>query len=112
MTNTSIGKSNILLYTSREKKLSKDEKLEKYMVNTGGGLYSCINDLIKFAKYIPKLVDICELTKLYFYSHNNDNVHSISHSGGIYGGTSNFDVDYTNLWKIKEIYIKLNTIKG
>ena len=75
------------------------------MVNAGGGLYSCTNDMINFAKNIPKVLGYQLFKKTYgFYEPN-----TFSHGGFIYGGNANFKVEYTNEFKIKNILIEFNT---
>jgi len=108
MTNTNIGEPNTTMYhnnISIDESKIKGNKLEKYMVNAGGGLYSTINDLIRFAKNIPKILNPSQIKRCYGYHEKN----IISHTGGICGGLSNFKVEYTNKWKIKNILIELET---
>ena len=108
MFNTDIGEPNITIYNNKisigDSKI-KEEKMEKYMVNAGGGLYSCISDMVNFAKYIPKILTPLQIKRCYSYSERN----TIDHDGGIYGGRSFFKVEYTDKWKIKKIIIELET---
>jgi hypothetical protein len=108
MTNTDIGEPNTTMYNNNasiENSKIKEDKMEKYMVNAGGGLYSSINDMINFAKYIPKILTPSQIKRCYGYYEKN----IISHGGSIYGGKANFKVEYTNKWYIKSILIELET---
>ena len=84
----------------------KEQQMEKYMVNAGGGLYSCIADMVNFAIHIPKILTPEQIKKCYgFYPETN----VITHGGFIYGGKANFKVEYTGKWKVKNISIELET---
>jgi hypothetical protein len=69
MTNTDIGEPNTTMYNNNasiENSKIKEDKMEKYMVNAGGGLYSSINDMINFAKYIPKILTPSQIKRCYW----------------------------------------------
>jgi CubicO group peptidase (beta-lactamase class C family) len=108
MYNTNIGEPNISLYNNyvlMNKSKIKEEQMEKYMVNAGGGLYSCVADMFNFAKNILKILTPLQIKRCYgFYEKN-----TIKHGGYIYGGKAKFKVEYTNKWKIKNIVIELET---
>jgi CubicO group peptidase (beta-lactamase class C family) len=59
MTNTNIAEPNTTMYNNgipMENSKIKEQQMEKYMVNAGGGLYSCIADMVNFAIHIPKIL--------------------------------------------------------
>ena len=70
MFNTDIGEPDTTMYNNKisigDSKI-KEEKMEKYMVNAGGGLYSCIFDMVNFAKYIPKILTPSQIKRCYHY---------------------------------------------
>lgn len=108
MTNTGFGDPNIIIYKKEAKILSKNEYLERYMINAGGGLYSTVNDLIKFATNIPNLLTPNQINKCYGYD-NENGIHTVGHIGRVCGGLTIFKVVYTQKWKIKNITIEFNT---
>lgn len=111
MNHTNVGKTNIKLYMKDCKKLTKEQYLERYFASTGGGFYSCIYDLIIFAKNIHKLLNeksLNILKTLYIYKYI-DTKHYIQHDGYIPGGGSVYKVEYDENWKTTNIYIKFET---
>lgn len=106
MLNTDIGEPNTTMYNMSlpMEKNNKEINMEKYMVNAGGGLYSCIKDLDNFAKNLPKILTPTQIKKCYGFKDN-----TLSHGGFIYGGSANFKVEYTSKFTIKNINIELST---
>ena len=102
MNNTGIEECNITLYNHKQKKLSKYEKWERTFASSAGELKSCINDLIKFSKF-PTLLN-------YDIFRENNEMYYIQHGGKITGGHARFSLAYDKKWKIKDIYILLETI--
>lgn len=109
MNNTNIGEPNIKIYNNHIHQKDSDVKeeiMEKYMVNSAGGLYSCVADLLNFAKNIPNILTPSQIKRCYgFYKDKNE----ITHGGFIYAGAAQFKVEYTSDWKIKNILIEMNT---
>ena len=108
MYDTNIGEPNITIYNNNvalEDSEIKEQLMEKYMVNAGGGLYSCVADMLNFVKYIPKILTPAQIKRCYGFRENN----TITHGGSIYGGSANFKVEYTTKWKIKMISIEFST---
>lgn len=112
MNNTGIDDCNITLYNSKIKKLSKYERWERSAASSAGELKSCINDLIKFSKF-PRLLnkDTLEIIKNLYIFFQDDKIYEIQHGGAIIGSTSKFSLIFNKKWKIKKIYVKLETIK-
>jgi CubicO group peptidase (beta-lactamase class C family) len=112
MNNTGIEDCNITLYNCKEKKLSNYEKWERTFASSAGELKSCINDLIKFSKFITLLNDntLKIIKDLYIFLENKE-IYEIKHNGDITGGKSKYILTYNKNWKIKNIYISLETIK-
>ena len=108
MHNTDIGEPNITAYNNNISmdNSKKEEQVEKYMVNSAGGLYSCIADMANFAKYIPKILTKSQIKRCYAYY---DDKNTIEHGGFIYGGDAKFMVEYTDKFKIKNVSISLST---
>lgn len=109
MDNTGIEDCNITLYNNKLKKLTKYEKWERTFASSSGELKSCIKDLINFTKFIKLLhkntLDLLE--ELYIYKEKKDK--KISHDGGISGGRAKLSIKYDKNYKLKELYISLNT---
>ena len=106
MHNTNLGEPNVTMYNlDKPLKELDQQQMEKYMVNAGGGLYSSVSDMIKFAKKLPEILTPEQIKKIYEYEEKN----TISHDGFICGGSAKFKVEYTNEWKIKNIVIEFNT---
>jgi len=114
MKNTGLGEPDVILYKKEGNKdgllLSKEDNFDKYMVNAGGGMYSSINDMIKFSTKLPKLLHSRTdyFRKCYGY-YNDNGLDTIRHNGSINGGLAEFSVSYTKKWKIKKITIKFST---
>ena len=112
MNNTGIEDCNIILYNYKQKKLSKYEKWERTFAISSGELKSCINDLIKFSKFTTLLNDdTLKIIKKFDIFLENNEVYYIQKGGQITGGYAKFSLAYNKKWQIKDIYIKLETIK-
>jgi CubicO group peptidase (beta-lactamase class C family) len=111
MTNTNVGNTNIKLFSEYCKKIKKYENNFKYWGSSAGGLYSCVNDLLLFAKNSFQLlnnetIDLL-INKIYIGKMKNPRG-NIGHSGKIYGSHTRFyftNDDNT----LKKIYIEFNT---
>ena len=112
MNNTNIGESNIKLYSKNCKKLKKYEKNLKYWTFTAGSLYSCVNDLIIFAKESHKLLNNNTINilinNIYLGMRNNKNGH-IGHSGNINGSSTKFNYKLNKNLLVENIQIEFNT---
>ena len=51
------------------------------------------------------------MTNYLMYIYQNNNKHIISHNGNTGGCISLFNVEYSKDWKVKNIYIKFETVK-
>lgn len=111
MNNTGIEDTNIILYNSKFKKLSKYEKWQRTFASSAGELKSCIKDLIKFSKFVTLLdkQTLKLLNELYIYKEKNEDI-IISHKGGISGGGCRFNIIYDKNYNCKDIYILFETI--
>jgi CubicO group peptidase (beta-lactamase class C family) len=113
MNNTDIDDCNITLYNEKAKKLNKNEKNKRFVEFAAGNLKSCINDLIKFSKFI-KLLDkntIKILKETYINKKNDEQIIKITHNGLIFGSASKLKIYYDDKWNIKDIFISFETIK-
>lgn len=111
MHNTGIEDCNITLYNYKQKKLSKYEKWERTFAIASGELKSCINDLIKFSKFTTLLNDdTLKIIKEFNIFLENNEVYYIQKGGAITGGSAKFSLAYNKKWRIKDIYISLETI--
>jgi CubicO group peptidase (beta-lactamase class C family) len=111
MHNTGIEDCNITLYNYKQKKLSKYEKWERTFAIASGVLKSCINDLIKFSKFTTLLSDnTLKIIKEFNIFRENNEVYYIQKGGAITGGSAKFSLAYNKKWRIKDIYISLETI--
>jgi len=111
MKNTDVGNTNVKLYSENCEKIKKYEHKFKYWGSSAGGLYSCVNDLLLFAKNSFKLLNNetinLLLTKIYIGAFKNPRG-DIGHSGKIYGSHTRFYfTNYNNT--LKNIYIEFNT---
>ena len=111
MNNTGIEDCNITLYNYKQKKLSKYEKWERTFAIASGELKSCINDLIKFSKFTTLLSDnTLKIIKEFNIFLENNEVYYIQKGGAITGGSAKISLAYNKKWRIKDIYISLETI--
>jgi len=113
MNNTGIEDCNITLYNDQNKKLTKYQKWERTFASSAGELKSCVNDLINFSKFFKLLnKDSIEiLKKIYCYKENiKDNTFVINHNGGIAGASSRLTITFNKNFKMKQIYVYLETI--
>ena len=111
MNNTGIEDCNITLYNYKQKKLSKYEKWERTFAIASGELKSCINDLIKFSKFTTLLSnDTLKIIKEFNIFRENNEIYYIQKGGSITGGSAKFSLAYNKKWRIKDIYISLETI--
>lgn len=110
MNNTDIGETNITLYSKKCQKIKQYENNFKYWGQSAGGLYSSVNDLLKFANNVINLLNresISILNKIYISNMNSDRG-AIGHSGKIYGCHSRFYFTYEDN-ELKKIYIEFIT---
>ena len=111
MDNTGIEDCNITLYNKKLKKLTKYEKWERTFASSAGELKSCVKDLIKFSKFVKLLdkqtLDILKELSYIYRKKNDENI--INHDGYISGGNGTLRIFYDNNYKVKDIYISLNT---
>lgn len=111
MKNSNIGKTNIKLYKFNKKKLSNKDFLERYLASTGGGLYSCVKDMLVFGKKGISLLNdksIKILKKIYIIKEKSDK-YILWHNGSISGGKSELSIYYDKKWVMTEIKINFNT---
>lgn len=112
MNHTGIGDTNIILYDYKGTPLTKRKYNERFFASTAGALYSCLNDLVNFAKKLNKILDedsLESLRKMYFFT-VRDNIIYITHGGNIYGGSSMLSIKYTNEFKFMGIFVELKTL--
>lgn len=116
MKHTGMGDTNIISYSSKDKKLSKLDDNEKTFASSAGGLKSSLSDLIKFTDFHKLLSEetlklIPKTMEWNYRKHEKDsNVFYIGMGGGINGGRAYVEYEYDNNWKCKIIEIKLITI--
>ena len=113
MNNTGITNTNITLYDSKNKKLTKNQKWERTKASSSGQLKCCIHDFFKFSKF-PKLLDESSLNllqTLYIFQ-KIDNKYYIQHNGAISGSYSELSMTFNIKWKMIDMYIKLETGKN
>ena len=112
MKNTGTGNTNIILYNSKIKKLSKIETLVRHFASSAGELHSCVKDLIKFSNFTkllyPQTLKLCS-ELVFVYKEDKDNI-IIHHGGSIYGGVGGLEISYDKNYKFKKIYITLKTV--
>lgn len=110
MDHSGIGETNMTLYNSNNKKLSKYEKWERTKAQSAGQLKCCIYDFIRFSKFTKLLSKkTLELLKMFYIFNNYENTYNIEHGGEISGGSSRLHITFDDKWKMKDIYIKLET---
>jgi CubicO group peptidase (beta-lactamase class C family) len=111
---TNLCETNITIYNGDKEKLSDVEKLQRFFAASAGCMHSCVNDLVKFAKNIPKLLNkksLELLKKFYICKETEYDTIIVTHKGQITGGQSLFDIEYNKKWGIINIYIQFETIK-
>ncbi len=116
MKNTGVGKTNIILYNQSGKRLSEKEFLERYLASSSGALYSCVDDLVKFAKKCFGLLDknskkIIKKLKIIFEQKDKDQI-LLLHKGKINGGITVFEGVYDEKFNFKDVYIDFDTVIG
>lgn len=111
MKNTWCSTPNIILYGKDGNQLSNEKRLSKYFLSTGGGLYSCLHDLIIFSNHITNLLknDMTMLNDIYMVTKNKFYTY-IQHNGDVNGGYGSFSIRYDKNWNIDETNIFLSTI--
>ena len=110
MNNTGIEDCNITLYDYKNKKLNKYQKWERTYASSSGELKSNIENLIKFTNFTKLLKkETLDLFKNIYVYRNFNNEHHIEHGGGIVGSSVKYYITFDNKWKVKTIYISLQT---
>lgn len=92
--------------------ITGEQQLERYFAGSSGALSSCIEDMVKFANFPSLLTPTTQeiLKNLYFTKRENDRF-IISHTGGMFGGKSEYVYTYTDLSKKPtNIYVSLGAI--
>lgn len=114
LNHTGIGETNIVLYNRNKRKLTPKQYNERYLASTGGALYSCVHDLIIFAKNIKKLLnsDTLDILKDTYMASTHDDKIYLNHSGSIYGGKSMISYKFTTNFDYVDALIFLETIEN
>ena len=110
MTNTGVGETNITLYNGRYRPLTRKEFLERYEAVGAGAFYTCVHDMLLFAKRWKRLVHPNRMKLLDFCRDMPDGTVKIAHRGTIYGGTSTVSMVYSQDWKFVSMKLKFLAI--